>query len=346
MKTSTKVANIQQNIDLSPFNTFGIHARARYFSAIHSLEDLSTLLQDPRYKSVPKLILGGGSNILFTQDFDGLVIKNEIIGIETVSEDADHIWLKVGAGQNWHEFVLYCVAHGLGGVENLSLIPGTVGAAPIQNIGAYGVELKDVFHELEAVRLADGEIEVFNADSCQFGYRESVFKSIYKNQFVITSVTLRLDKNPVFNTSYDALQKTLKEKNVTQLSLKDISDAVIQIRRSKLPDPKEIGNAGSFFKNPIIPEAQFIELKKQFPNVAHFATESSEFTKISAGWLIEQCGWKGRRIGEVGVYDKQALVIVNYGAGTGAEIQNLVKQIQKSVFDKFDVNLTPEVNLI
>lgn len=343
MTTRTALYNIQQNIDLSPFNTFGIHARAGYFSAIHSTAHLQMLLQDPKWHTIPKFILGGGSNILFTKDFDGLVIKNEIKGIEKVSEDADHVWLKVGAGENWHEFVLYCIANGYGGVENLSLIPGTIGAAPIQNIGAYGVELKDVFHELEAVQISDGKIKLFNHDDCQFGYRESVFKSICKNQFVITSVTLCLDKNPIFNVSYDALHKVLKD---TQLSLKTVSDAVIQIRSSKLPDPKEIGNAGSFFKNPIIPEVQFIELKKQFPSIAHFATESSEFTKISAGWLIEQCGWKGKRIGDIGVYDKQALVIVNFGAGTGADILDLVQQIQNSVLKKFGVRLTPEVNIV
>lgn len=337
---------VQQNIDLAAFNTFGIHVRARHFTAVQTLEELQSLLKDPQWQNTPKFILGGGSNILFTGDYAGLVIKNEIKGITQVAEDNEHVWLKIGAGENWHQIVLHCINQGLGGIENLSLIPGTVGAAPIQNIGAYGVELKDVFHELEAVAISTGNTKIFTNDACQFGYRESIFKSTHKDQFVIANVTLCLNKKLTFNTSYEALQKTLKEMNITELTLKSVSDAVIHVRSSKLPDPKIIGNAGSFFKNPTLVENQFIELQKKFPTIPHFPAESSDMTKISAGWLIEQCGWKGKRIGDVGVYDKQALVIVNFGAGTGAAIQDLVQQIQASVYQRFGVQLTPEVNIL
>jgi len=338
--------NIQENIDLRHFNTFGIHAKARFFITVRSLEELRILLQEPQWQALPRFILGGGSNILFTRDYEGLVIKNEIMGITRFHEDDNYVCLKVGAGENWHEFVLYCVAQGYGGIENLSLIPGTVGAAPIQNIGAYGAEIKDVFQELEAVGIADGVIQQFDNQKCEFGYRNSIFKSSHKNQFIIGNVTLRLSKNPIFNTSYGAIQTVLQDMKIKELTLKSVSDAVMHIRRSKLPDPKMIGNAGSFFKNPIILENQFIELQKKYPHIPHFSEGSPDLIKVPAGWLIEQCGWKGKRLGEVGVYDKQALVIVNYGSGTGADIQELARQIQASVFERFAVRLIPEVVMV
>ncbi len=339
-------AQIQQNIDLRTLNTFGIQASARYFAALKDTTEFSTLMQLPEWQQLPKFILGGGSNVLFTQQFTGLIIKNEMMGIHRLAEDDDHVWLQVGAGENWHTFVLYCIEQGLGGVENLSLIPGTVGAAPIQNIGAYGVELCDVFEELTALDMASGVSKIFSREACQFGYRDSVFKSLYKNQYLITCVTLRLNKKPQFNLSYGALQQTLQDMHVTEPTLRTISEAVMQIRRSKLPDPAVLGNAGSFFKNPIIALQQFTALKNEFALMPHFEGDSPSTVKISAGWMIEQCGWKGKRVGEVGVYDKQALVLVNYGAGTGADIQQLVAHIQQSVFARFGVQLMPEVNII
>lgn len=336
---------IQQDIDLRTFNTFGIPVKTEFFASIQSLIEIQTLLQNPEWNQTPKFILGGGSNILFTKDFSGLIIKNEIMGIEILKEDDELTWLKIGAGENWHDLVMFCIDNGLSGIENLSLIPGKVGAAPIQNIGAYGVELKEVFHQLEAINLKTGGVHSFNKNQCEFGYRESIFKTRLKNQYMITNIILRLNKKPQFNLSYGALQNALNK--ATCLTLKSISEAVIQIRRSKLPDPKIIGNAGSFFKNPIISSDQFTFLQNNFvDNIPHFATDSTDFVKISAGWLIEQCGWKGKRFGEVGVYDKQALVLVNYGLGTGTAVLELAQQIQESVFKRFGIQLTPEVNII
>lgn len=336
---------LTENIDLYSFNTFALHATARYFTAIRTIDELKSLIHLPEWISHPKFILGGGSNILLTKNYEGLVVKNEIKGISRVAEDDNHVLLKVGAGENWHDFVLYCINQGYGGIENLSLIPGTVGAAPIQNIGAYGVELKDLFCELEAVRLSDGVVDIFKHDDCQFGYRDSVFKSKFKNQYTITTVTLRLQKKPIFNTHYEALGSFLEKAQTKPLTLKAISDAVIQIRQSKLPDPKQIGNAGSFFKNPVISKDHFLKIKHNHSTIPHFS-DSPDLVKIPAGWLIEQCGWKGMRLGEVGVYDKQALVLVNFGNGTGSAIYDLALQIQASVYDRFEIQLTPEVNII
>lgn len=341
-----KLLTIQQNISLQPFNTFGIQVKADFFTSMKSADMLLALLQDPQWKAMPKFILGGGSNTLFTQDFAGLVIKNDIQGIQCIDEDDNHLWLKIGAGENWHELVMHCIQHGFHGVENLSLIPGTVGAAPIQNIGAYGVELRDVFHQLEAVDIHRGEIKIFDNAQCEFDYRNSVFKTKYKDQYVITNVTLKLNKKPNFNLSYGAVQETLKEMHIHDLTLKAVSDAVIHIRQSKLPDPKVIGNAGSFFKNPVISANQFKQLQEKFPHIPHYPADSSDSIKIAAGWLIEQCGWKGKRIGHIGVHDKQALVIVNYGSGTGNAIRDLALQIQNSVLEKFQIQLVPEVNII
>lgn len=336
---------IQENVSLRPYNTFGFEAKARYFVAITSTEQLQQLLRDPQWATTPKWILGGGSNVLFTQDVDALVIRIEIKGIEVVDEDDDQVSLRVGAGENWHAFVLHCVDKGYGGVENLSLIPGTVGAAPMQNIGAYGVEIKDIFVELEAVETATGTLRTFDATACAFGYRESVFKTTLKDQYIIASVTFRLQKKPVYNVSYGDIQKTLDEMGVLGHSVRVISEAVIKIRQSKLPDPIQIGNAGSFFKNPEIPKSQFEALKSNFPALPGYPVGDDK-VKVPAGWLIEQAGWKGYRAGEVGVHDRQALVLVHHGGGRGQQIKELAAAVQDSVEEKFGIRLTAEVNLV
>jgi len=343
---------VQENFSLKPYNTFGIDARAKYFlrfrstgelqEAIASISSLRGTKQKTRTSS---LVLGGGSNILFTKDFDGVVLKNEISGIEKVEEDENFVYIKCGAGENWHQVVLHCIENGWSGIENLSLIPGCVGASPMQNIGAYGVEIKDVFQELTAFHLQEKENYTFKLKDCEFGYRESVFKRKYKDQFVILDVTYRLSKKPLFNTSYGAIDDELAKMGVTDLSIKAISQAVINIRSSKLPDPKQIGNAGSFFKNPSVEKEKFLELKMQFEKLVGY--ESADSTvKLAAGWLIEQCGWKGFRNGDAGVHAKQALVLVNYGNAAGQEIYELSEQVAKSVFDKFGVKLEREVNII
>ncbi len=335
---------IQENISLKPFTTFGIDKKAKFFTTVTTLDELKSALLVAKEKQLPVFILGGGSNILLTRDIEGLVIKLEIKGINLVKEDEDQLWAEVGAGEMWHELVMHSIAKDWAGLENLSLIPGTVGASPMQNIGAYGVEIKDVFDSLMAMNRETLELQSFDAEACRFGYRESVFKQTFKDQFVITSVTFRLSKTPNFHLEYGAIREVLAANGIDQPSIRAISDAVIQIRQSKLPDPKEIGNAGSFFKNPTIPNAQFDELKASYPSIPGYP--SAEGVKVSAGWLIEQTGWKGKRIGEVGVHAKQALVLVNYGGGSGEEIKKLSEQIQASVYDKFGVQLQAEVNFI
>lgn len=330
---------IHDNVSLKQYNTFAIEAAAKHFAVFHSAVELDELLPTEKHR----MILGGGSNILFTKDYNGLVLKNEVKGIETVHEDAHYVYVKAGAGENWHQFVLYCLDRNLAGVENLSLIPGNVGASPMQNIGAYGVEIKDVFHELEAHHLHDKKTVVFSNLDCGFGYRESVFKNKYKGEFAILNVTFRLNKVPRYNTSYGAIEEELAKMN-TPLSIQAISQAVINIRSSKLPDPKEIGNAGSFFKNPTIPAHQFIRLKEKYPAIPGYPHESGD-VKVAAGWLIEQCGWKGYRKGDAGCHSRQALVLVNYGNARGKEIYDLSEEILQSVKDKFDVSLDREVNI-
>lgn len=336
---------VQKNVQLKPFNTFGIEATAKYFVEIYSIKQLQEILQNPDYQSTERLILGGGSNMLLTKDFDGLVIKIAIKGFEIIQENEDNIWIKAGAGVVWHDLVMHCVNKNYAGMENLSLIPGTVGAAPMQNIGAYGIEIKEVFEALEALEIVTGEIKVFDKVTCNFGYRESIFKHEAKGKYVILNVTFKLNKKPNFHIEYGAIKDTLVEMGISEMSIKAISDAVIHIRQSKLPNPAEIGNAGSFFKNPEIPNAQFETLKAQFPTIPSYPV-SETTTKVPAGWLIEQAGWKGQRFGNVGVHAKQALVLVNYGGGKGEEIKDLSQKIQASVKGKFGIQLSVEVNFI
>ncbi|MBO6586144.1 MAG: UDP-N-acetylmuramate dehydrogenase [Gracilimonas sp.] len=336
--------SIQENFNLSDYNTMGIAAKARYFCSVQSVEELQSLLADSRFQDTPRFMMGGGSNVLFISDFKGLVIHVDIKGVSIDREDEGEVILNVGAGENWHELVVHCVEKGWGGIENLSLIPGSVGAAPIQNIGAYGVELEEVFESLEAVEIKTGELKSFTKEECRFGYRDSLFKNELKGLFVITGVKLRLQKLPKVNTSYRALSEKLEEKGIKSPSIKDISEAVIEIRKSKLPDPAEIGNTGSFFKNPMITKKQFEELQSQFPDIPSYP--AGEKVKVPAAWLIDQCGWKGKRFGDAGVHKMQALVIVNYGNATGEEIWNLAQKIQVSVKDRFGVSLAPEVNIV
>ncbi len=333
----------QENISLKPYNSFAIDAKARYLASFQSVEVLLNILEHLPVRKM--LVIGGGSNILFTGDYDGLVLKNELMGIEKVDEDDNFVFVKCGAGENWHQFVLHCIANGWAGLENLSLIPGCTGASPMQNIGAYGVELKDVFHELSALHLLEKGKYTFREKDCEFGYRDSVFKRKYKDQFIILDVVFRLRKQPQYNTSYGAIEQELEKMGVTSLSIEAISHAVINIRSSKLPDPRDIGNAGSFFKNPSVAREKFLKLQKKFENIPGYENADGTF-KLAAGWLIEQCGWKGFRNGDAGVHAKQALVLVNYGNASGKEIYALSQQVQDSVDAKFGVNLEREVNIV
>ena len=336
---------ILENYSLKKYNTFGIDVSAKYFAQFNSLVDLQEIFQSQIAKQNPILILGGGSNILFTKNFNGLVLKNEIHGIETIHEEERYVYVKAGAGENWHNFVSHCIHKNFGGVENLSLIPGNVGASPMQNIGAYGAEIKDVFYSLEAFHYKDQKIVTFSLNDCEFGYRDSVFKRRYKDEFAILDVTFRLNKFPRFNISYGAIEEELKKMNVEKLSIKAISDAVVNIRTSKLPDPALVGNAGSFFKNPGVSKQQLEELQRNHSSIPSFKITEDKF-KLPAGWLIEQCGWKGYRKDDVGCYDKQALVLVNYGNAKGNEIYNLSEEIKTSVKQKFGIDLEREVNII
>jgi UDP-N-acetylmuramate dehydrogenase len=335
--------NIQQNISLKKYNTFGIDVLSRYFSRFSNSDELTEILiQNPGLNT---LILGGGSNILFTDNFDGLILKNEVSGIKLIDEDDRHVYVKAGAGENWNSFVMECLARNWGGIENLSLIPGNIGASPIQNIGAYGVEIKSAFYELEAYHLREHKVYTFTVNDCEFGYRDSVFKNRYKNHFVILSVTYCLSKFPTINISYAALQNELNNVNVTQPDIRDVANAVIRIRRAKMPDPALIGNAGSFFKNPTVPKSTFETLKKEYQDLGGYDIGQDE-VKLSAGWLIEQCGWKGFKKGDAGCYPKQALVLVNYGNATGKDILELSDNILQSVKSKFGIALDTEVNIL
>lgn len=364
---------------MKKYNTFGIEAQCAAFINIKSVDDLIQVLKT---NTLPIQILGSGSNILLTKEhYDKLFIKNELKGVEIVNtalsneistpskqnirvftEDVsnvsynitqypesntplNYIEVAIGSGENWHGFVELAVKNGWGGIENLSLIPGTMGAAPIQNIGAYGVELKDTFTKLEALNLKTLEIETFTNAQCAFGYRNSIFKTTLKDQYFITKIYLKLTvKNHTLHTAYGDIEKVLQEKSIDNPSIQDVSNAVIQIRQSKLPDPSVIGNAGSFFKNPEIPTQSFQDLRGQFPDIIGYPTATS--VKVAAGWLIEQCGWKGKRFGDIGVHERQALVLVNYGNGHGSELKQLAEQIQASVEERFNIRLEAEVNMI
>jgi UDP-N-acetylmuramate dehydrogenase len=338
---------IHKNFSLKKYNTFGIEARCSAFAEVKSVEDIRRVVATNK---LPIQLLGGGSNILFLKDnYDELFIKNGIQGINIVEDtEGGGILVEIGGGVVWHDFVMWAIDNNLAGVENLALIPGTVGAAPIQNIGAYGVELKDVFVRLEAFNMQKTVgLRYFSKAECKFGYRDSVFKNELKGQYFITRVFLNLQRKPTqLHTGYGDISKILAEKSIENPTIRDVSNAVIAIRKSKLPDPSVIGNAGSFFKNPTIPKEEFDALKEQFPNIVGYPIENTEGVKVAAGWLIEQCNWKGKRLGRVGVHERQALVLVNYGGGKGSQIEHLAKKIQASVFEKFHILLTPEVNFL
>ncbi|MDI1232735.1 MAG: UDP-N-acetylmuramate dehydrogenase [bacterium] len=335
---------LQFNVSLKSFNTFGLDVKAKYFTEVNSLAELKSTLANNGTEAT--LFIGGGSNLLFTKDYDGLVIVNKIKGIVIEKETDESVYLKAYSGENWHELVQYCVEKNWGGIENMSLIPGTVGASPMQNIGAYGVEIENVFEHLEALNLETLEIEKFNKEACEFGYRESIFKRKLKGRYFIYSVTFRLSKQHHLKLEYGDIKTILAEQaiNLEVATIKDVSNAIISIRQSKLPDPKILGNSGSFFKNPTIPVSHFDQLKIQFPDIKGFA--QNEGIKVPAGWLIEQCGWKGKQIGNTGSHAKQALVLVNYGGATGHEVYQLAMDIIESIKEKFGITLEPEVNII
>lgn len=336
---------IQKRISLRPYNTFGIDVFSEYFVEVSSFEELKEAIQYGKEQNLSILFLNGGSNILFTKDWNGLVVKINLKGIEIVRETEDFVWVKVQAGENWHEFVQFTLAKNYGGLENLSLIPGNAGTAPMQNIGAYGVEIKDLMTELTSMEISTGNLHVFSNADCQFGYRESVFKNELKNQFVILDVTFRLTKaNHTIHTEYGAIQSELATMACEKPTIQEVSKAVIAIRQSKLPDPNEIGNSGSFFKNPVISAEQFEELKKAHPNISGYS--SGDSVKVAAGWLIENAGWKGKRFGDAGVHEKQALVLVNYGNATGKEIYDLSQSIIDSIQFQYGITLEREVNII
>ena len=334
---------IKENISLLSYNTFGIDAKANYFIEYSSVEELQTALKSEIVKSNRLLHIGGGSNLLFMKDFNGVILHSAINFIKKVSEDADTVMLEAGAVVNWDDFVAYTVENCWGGVENLSLIPGEVGASAVQNIGAYGVEVQDVITEVNAVEIETGELKIFSVDDCQYGYRESIFKKELKGKYIITSVVFKLQKQPEFKLNYQHLEAEVLKNG--DINLQNIRQTIIAVRESKLPDPKIYGNAGSFFMNPVISKAHFIELLAQYPQMPHYFVSETE-EKVPAGWLIDQCGWKGKQIGNAGVHDKQALVLVNKGGATGAEIVYLAEQIQASVKSKFGIELRAEVNYI
>ncbi|WP_417939731.1 UDP-N-acetylmuramate dehydrogenase [Flavobacterium sp. RS13.1] len=335
---------IQSNFSLKNYNTFGIEASAKQFVAVHSIEELKTILS--ANKNEKKFILGGGSNMLLTKDIDALVIHIDLKGKKVIKEDDDFVWVESQAGEVWHDFVLYTIDNNFGGLENMSLIPGNVGTTPVQNIGAYGTEIKDTFVSCEAINIDTQEMKTFTNAECNFGYRESIFKNEVKDQYIITSVVFRLTKrNHKINTSYGDILAELAKNNISEPTLKDVSNAVIAIRKSKLPDPKELGNSGSFFKNPILLKSDFEQIHKKFPEMKFYEVSETE-VKVPAGWLIEQAGFKGKRFGDAGVHKNQALVLVNYGNATGQEILAVSKQVQKTVFETFGIHIEAEVNVI
>jgi UDP-N-acetylmuramate dehydrogenase len=334
-----------KNHSLKKLNTLGVEVKAKLLAEVFSEDELIKFFSDENYKREKKYILGGGSNILFTSDFEGVIIKLSAKNIQIVEENSDSASIKADAGVIWDDLVKYCVGRNFGGIENLTLIPGTVGAAPIQNIGAYGQELADTFISLNGVFIDSAETKTFKKNECRFSYRSSIFKEELKNEFFITSVSLKLSKVPRTNTNYKTLNDYLSKKEITNTSIKDISIAVAEIRRSKLPDPAKLGNAGSFFKNPVLNENSFGNLKTEFADIVSFSSDSGQI-KISAGWLIEKCGWKGKRVGDVGTSPDHALVICNYGNATGAEILEFAMRIKEEVASKFGIKLEEEVNIL
>jgi UDP-N-acetylmuramate dehydrogenase len=336
--------DIKSNFSLKKYNSFGIDVNAAQFIAVHTLQDLSTVLKE--YQTAKKFILGGGSNMLLTKDIDALVLHIDLKGKKIIEENSEEVWIECLAGENWHEFVLWTIDQGFGGLENMSLIPGNVGTTPVQNIGAYGTEIKDTMVSCTTISIKDQTIQSFTNADCHFGYRESVFKNQYKDLYIITSVVFKLTKqNHKINTSYGDIQSELLKNNITNPSLKEVSDAVITIRKSKLPDPKELGNSGSFFKNPIVLKKDFDPILHKFPEMKYYEISDSA-VKVPAGWLIEQAGFKGKRFGDAGVHKNQALVLVNYGNATGQEILAVSKDIQNTVFEKFGIHIEAEVNVI
>lgn len=335
---------IHKNFSLKKYNTFGIEAKAGQFFSVQSVDELITVLnENPTTK---KFILGGGSNMLLTQDINALVIHLDIKGKKIIDENDDFVWVESQAGENWHEFVIWTIDQNFGGLENLSLIPGNVGTTPIQNIGAYGVEIKDTFVLCEAIHIETQELMIFTNDKCKFGYRESIFKNEVKDEFIITSVVFKLTKkNHKLNTSYGAIETELEKQHITNPTLKDVSNTVISIRQSKLPDPKELGNSGSFFKNPVILKTDFEKIQQKFPEMPHYVVSETE-VKVPAGWLIEQAGFKGKRFGDAGIHKNQALVLVNYGNATGQEILAVAKDIQATIEATFSISIETEVNII
>lgn len=336
---------VHRNFSLQKFNTFGIDVSAKLFAAFDGVEALKVLLDDKELQNQQRLILGGGSNILLTQNFNGVVLKNEIPGIEVIRDDDTSFYVKAGAGVNWHEFVMHTVENRMAGLENLALIPGCVGAGPMQNIGAYGVELKDVFYSLEAMHIEDKTLHTFHSKDCEFGYRESIFKRKERDRFVILNVTFKLNRRPVLQTSYGSIEEELDKMHLDNIQPYHVAQAVINIRSSKLPNPKELGNAGSFFKNPVVPLNIYEQIAKDYNNAPCFPVNESE-VKVPAGWLIESAGWKGKVVDRCGVHSKQALVIVNHGGASGMEILNLSARIIESIQEKFGITLEREVNII
>ncbi|NVO03900.1 MAG: UDP-N-acetylmuramate dehydrogenase [Bacteroidetes bacterium] len=337
--------NLQRNFPLKNLNTFGIEAYANFFIELNNSDQIIEFLENSEYRNQPLLILGGGSNLLFANDFEGIVLKINNKGIVVVSEDEDFVIVKAFAGEVWLEFVDYCVEKNWGGIENLALIPGNVGSCPVQNIGAYGVEVKDTLFEIDAFRISDGQKRTFKNSECNFGYRNSIFKQELKNQYIIEAVSFKLRKKPILNRTYQALEREIQILGIENPTIKDLSEIICKIRREKLPDPEEIGNAGSFFKNPTINSENFKKLISEFPNIAYFKQSDGSF-KLAAAWLIEQCRWKGSRFGDAGVHKNQALVLVNYGNAKGTEIVELAKNIQKSVLENFRVHIEMEVNIV
>ena len=335
---------IQDQYSLKKHNTFGIEAKAKKFIAVHSVDELTQVLHQNKAEKI--FVLGGGSNMLLTKDIDALVIHIDLKGKKIIDEDEDFVWVESQAGENWHEFVLWTINQNFGGLENMSLIPGNVGTTPVQNIGAYGTEIKDTFISCKAIDIENRRIKEFSKAECQFGYRESVFKNEQKDKYIITSVVFKLTKkNHKINISYGDIAGELNKNNVVEPTLEEISNAVIAIRQSKLPDPKELGNSGSFFKNPIVLKSEFNAIQKRFPEMKYYDISETE-VKVPAGWLIEQAGFKGKRFGDAGIHKNQALVLVNYGNATGQEILNISKDIQNTIFEKFGIRIEAEVNVI